>query len=58
MGVQIREYLYNTSDSKVWNANLWVYFNNFKKEMHERERIPKTKLENYQDTICFMVDTN
>lgn len=26
--------------------------------MHERERIPKSILEKYQNTICFMVDTN
>lgn len=58
VGVQIREYLYNSSDSKVRNANLWGYFKNFQQEMHERERIPQTIVGKYQDAIFFMVDIN
>lgn len=56
VGVQTVEYLYNFDDSKVQNTNLWGYFNNFQKEMHERETIPMSILEKYQDTICFMVN--
>lgn len=56
VGVQIREYLYNFSDSKVHNENLCGYFKNFQKEMHEREWIPKSIMDKYQDTIYFMVD--
>lgn len=58
VGVQIWEYLYNSDDSKVKNKNIWGYFQNFQQEMHERERIPNSVVEKYQDIICFMVDTD
>lgn len=56
VGVQIKEYLYNFSDPKVWNANLWGYLKKNQNEMHEREMIPKSIVDKHQDTIYFMVD--
>lgn len=37
---------------------IWRYFKDFQKRMHERERIPEQVVKRYEDTICFMVDTD
>lgn len=58
IGVQIWEHQYNFGEPNVQSKNLWGYFNNFQKEMHDREMIPKFIVEKYQDSICFMVDIN
>lgn len=58
VGVQIQEYLYSYNDSKVQITNLWGYFKNFQEEIHERERILKSIVKKYVDTIYFMVDTD
>lgn len=54
--IQIRDFLYNIGDSKAKKVALWGYFKNFQGMMQVRERIPKSVVEKYQDTICFMVE--
>ena len=34
------------------------YFKDFKKEMKQRFRIPKSLIETYAKDICFLVDTD
>lgn len=36
----------------------WEYFKKFQKEMHAREHIPTEVVNRYEDSICFMVDTD
>lgn len=36
----------------------WGYFKEFQNKMHARERISTIVVNRYEDTICFMVDTD
>lgn len=55
VATQIAQILDRKGD-KDMKTNIWVFFRTFQKEIYNRSQIPKSIVEKYKDTICFMVD--
>lgn len=56
--MQIKENLDGLGDAQAQRAILWGYFKTFQSMTQSRERIPKEIIEKYEDSKCFMVDTD
>lgn len=54
--VQIGEMIRDLGDK--FGETMWGYLKNFQTRMHQRERIPTDIVQNFKDTICFLVDTD
>lgn len=47
---------FGLGDLQARKTKIWGYLKNFQNEMQARERIPTSIVENFKDTIFFMVD--
>ncbi|XP_059070961.1 uncharacterized protein LOC131862125 [Cryptomeria japonica] len=55
VATQIAQILDRQGD-KNSKANLWEFFKTFQEKMKNGSQIPKSIVEKYKDTICFMID--
>lgn len=54
--VWIKEGLHGLGDIVAYKSALWGYLKSIQDKMHNMERIPKEIIDNYEKTICFIVD--